>query len=113
MDGEVLHEWRRPYSTVWNEGAAVKRPQPDSHVYFRKAMINPNGDLLALYEGVGDTPYGYGLVKLDRNSEVIWSYLAHTHHDLDIRPDGRIYVLTRLRERAARGIWTARVTAAR
>jgi hypothetical protein len=94
MDGGVLHEWRRPYSTVWDESAAVRRPQPDSHVYFRKAMVYPNGDLLAVYEGVGDTPYGYGLVKLDRNSEVLWSYLAHTHHDLDIGPDGRIYVLT-------------------
>jgi hypothetical protein len=94
MDGEVLHEWRRPYSSVWEKGAAVKRPQPDSHVYFRKAMVYPNGDLLAVYEGVGDTPYGYGLVKLDRNSEVLWSYLAHTHHDLDIGPDGQIYVLT-------------------
>jgi Arylsulfotransferase (ASST) len=94
IDGEVLHEWRRPYSTVWHEGAAVQRPQPDSHVYFRKAMLYPNGDLLAVYEGAGDTPYGYGLVKLDRNSQVIWSYLAHTHHDLDIGPDGRIYVLT-------------------
>src|ERR687892_1528062 len=26
MDGEVLHEWHRPFSTVWNEKAAVKRP---------------------------------------------------------------------------------------
>ena len=94
MDGEVLHEWRRPYSTVWSPGAEVKRPQPDSHVYFRKAMVYPNGDLLAIYEGVGDTPYGYGLVKLDRDSEVLWSYLGHAHHDLDIGPDGRIYVLT-------------------
>ena len=94
MDGEVLHEWRRPYSTVWSPGAAVKRPQPDSHVYFRKAVVYPNGDLLAVYEGVGDTPFGYGVVKLDANSEVIWSYLAHAHHDLDVGPDGRIYILT-------------------
>jgi Arylsulfotransferase (ASST) len=94
MDGAVLHAWRRPFSTVWDDSARVRRPQPDSHVYFRKAEVYPNGDLLAIYEGVGDTPYGYGLVKLDRSSEVIWSYLAHTHHDVDIGPDGRIYVLT-------------------
>jgi Arylsulfotransferase (ASST) len=94
MNGEVLHEWRRPFSTVWDQSAQVRRPQPDSHVYFRKAVVYPNGDLLAIYEGVGDTPYGYGLVKLDRNSEVIWKYLAHTHHDVDVGPDGRIYVLT-------------------
>jgi hypothetical protein len=79
---------------VWDESAAVRRPQPDSHVYFRKAMAYPNGDLLAVYEGAGDTPYGYGVVKLDRVSNVIWRYLAHAHHDIDIGPDGRIYVLT-------------------
>lgn len=94
MDGTVLHEWRRPFSTVWNDGAAVKEPQPDPYVYFRKAVVYPNGDLLAVYEGVGDTPYGYGVVKLDRDSEVIWSYLGHAHHDIDVGPDGRIYALT-------------------
>ena len=94
MDGAVLHEWRRPFSTVWNESAQVRRPQADSHVYFRKAMVYPNGDLLAVYEGVGDTPYGYGLVKLDRDSEVVWTYWGRTHHDIDIGPDGRIYALT-------------------
>jgi Arylsulfotransferase (ASST) len=94
MDGKVLHEWRRPFSTVWNASAAVQRPQPDSYVYFRKAVVYPNGDLLVVYEGAGDTPYGYGVVKLDRNSEVIWSYLGFAHHDIDIGPDGRIYALT-------------------
>jgi len=34
------------------------------------------------------------MVKMDRDSNVIWSYLAHTHHDFDIAPDGRILVLT-------------------
>lgn len=94
MDGEVLHRWHRPFSAVWNEDAAVRQPQPDSHVFMRKAMVFPNGDLLAIYEGVGDTPYGYGLVKLDRDSNVIWSYLQSAHHDFDIAPDGSIVVLT-------------------
>jgi hypothetical protein len=94
MDGRVLHQWQRPYSTVWNKGASVRNPQPDSHIYFRDVFLYPNGDLLAVYEGVGDTPYGYGLVKLDRNSNVVWSYLANTHHVVNVGPDGRIYVLT-------------------
>src|SRR5215510_4103008 len=94
MRGNVLHEWRRPYSTVWNKTANVKKPQPDEYVYFRKVRMVGDGDLLAIYEGVGDTPYGYGMVKLDRNSNVIWTYFGNTHHDFDIGPDGRIYVLT-------------------
>src|SRR3546814_18741294 len=61
---------------------------------FRSAHVFPNGDLLALYVGVGDSPWGYGLVKMDKDSNVIWKYLAHTHHDFDVAPDGSIYVLT-------------------
>lgn len=94
MDGQVLHEWRRPFSTVWHEGAPIKQPQPDVRVYFKEARVYPNGDLVAVYEGNGDTPYGYGVVKLDRDSNLIWSYFGRAHHDLDIGPDGRIYTLT-------------------
>jgi hypothetical protein len=94
MDGQVLHSWRRPFSTVWHQTADGRRPQADAYVYFRKAVVYPNGDLLAVYEGAGDTPYGYGLIKLDRDSNVIWSYRGHAHHDVAIGPDGRIYALT-------------------
>src|SRR5690606_8124695 len=95
MDGTVLHTWRRPFSTVWQAGVGtLKKPQPDSHVYFRHAHVFPNGDFLGIYEGVGDTPYGYGLVKLDKDSNVVWTYPGRTHHQFDVGPDGRIYVLT-------------------
>lgn len=94
MDGQVVHEWRKPFSEIWNRNAAVRRPQPDSMIYMNKAHVFPNGDLLAIYTGASDTPWGYGLVKLDRNSNVVWSYLQRAHHDLDVSPDGRIFVLT-------------------
>jgi hypothetical protein len=94
MEGRVVHEWRRPYSEVWNEQAAVKRPQPDAMILMDKARLLPNGDLLAIYAAAGDTPWGYGMVKMDRDSKVVWSYLAHTHHDFDIAPDGRVLALT-------------------
>jgi len=93
MDGAVLHEWRRPYSTVWRRGVGPKSPKPDTHVWFHAAHVQPNGDLLAVYEAVGDTPYGYGLVKLDRDSNVLWSYFGGTHHDFDVSPDGLVYAL--------------------
>jgi hypothetical protein len=94
MDGRVVHEWRKPFSEIWDETAAVRRPRPDSMIYMNKAHVFPNGDLLAIYTAASDTPWGYGLVKLDRNSNVIWSYLQRAHHDLDVSPDGRIFVLT-------------------
>lgn len=94
MDGKVLHTWERPYSTVWEPGVGIPRPKPDTHVWFRKVVVYPNGDLLAVYEAVGDTPYGYGLVRLNRDSEVIWSYFGRAHHDVDVGSDGRVYALT-------------------
>jgi hypothetical protein len=94
MDGRVLHTWRQPFSTVWNTTSSIQKPQPDSHIFFRQALMYPNGDLLAVYEAVGDTPYGYGIVKLDKHSNILWRYLGRAHHDIDVGPDGRIYALT-------------------
>lgn len=94
MDGTVQHVWEKPYSSVWDESAAVREPVPDSQAYFNKAHVLPNGDLLAIYIGVGDSPYGYGMVKLDRSSGLIWKNLDHFHHDFAVAGDGRIYGLT-------------------
>jgi len=94
MDGTVVHQWHLPFSAVWDETAAVKEPRPDPYVFIENAHVFPNGDLLAAYIGLGDTPWGYGLVKMNRDSEVIWKYLAQVHHDFDVAEDGKIYVLT-------------------
>jgi hypothetical protein len=94
MRGEVVHEWHLPFSAVWGEGAAVRDPQPDGFICWRKAVLFPNGDLLAIYVAAGDSPWGYGIVKLDKDSNVIWKYLQQAHHDLDVAEDGRIYALT-------------------
>ena len=94
MTGEVVHEWQLPFSTVWDEGAAVQDPQPDSLIYLEKAHLLPNGDLLALYVAIGTSPWGLGLVRLNQDSEVVWKYLQQAHHDFDVGEDGRIYALT-------------------
>lgn len=95
MDGETLHEWELPYSAIWQEGeSAVSDPQPDELVFMRKAWAYPNGDLLAIYEAAGDSPYGYGMVRMDRDSNPIWTYLEHTHHGFDVAPDGHVLALT-------------------
>lgn len=94
MDGNRVHEWALRYSQIWRPGDFIKRPMADGFTYIEKAHLFPNGDLLALYTAIGDTPWGYGLVKMDANSRVIWKYAAHAHHDFDFDDDGNIYVLT-------------------
>jgi len=94
MEGDVIHEWHLPFSAIWDETAAAKKPWPDSFVIWDDIHLFPNGDLLAIYVGIGDTPWGYGLVKMDKDSQVVWKYLERAHHDLDIAGDGKIYLLT-------------------
>jgi hypothetical protein len=94
MEGNVVHRWQARFSQIWNETSPVKSPQRDPFFYWRKAQVLPNGDLLAIFVATGDTPWGYGMVKLDRDSRVLWSYLGQTHHDFDVAADGRIYALT-------------------
>lgn len=93
--GVVVHEWKLSYHEIWDaQSSSVRKPVAESHIYFRKAVLYPNGDLLAVYDGIGDTPHGYGLVRIDRDSKLIWKYLRNVHHDVDIAPDGRIFTLT-------------------
>ena len=94
MTGETVHEWQLPFSSVWDDSAAVRDPQPDDLVYVEKAQLLPDGDLLALYVAIGTSPWGMGLVRLSRDSEVVWKYLQQAHHDFDVGADGRIYALT-------------------
>ena len=70
MDGRPVHIWGPLFSAVWDP-SAVRRLQPDTHVYVEKTVLYPNGDLLAVYVAVGDTPWGYGLVKMDKDLRVL------------------------------------------
>lgn len=95
LHGRILHRWHRPFSEIWSKKASpVAKPQPDDHVYFRAAKMFPNGDLLVVIEGNGDTPYGYALAKLDKDSNLLWIRHLRAHHDFEVADDGRIYVLT-------------------
>ncbi len=93
MNGSVVHDWHLPFSEVWDETAAVGKPDSYSKISVRNTFLFPNGDLLAIYVGFG-TPWGQGIVKMNKDSELIWKYLEQVHHDLDVGEDGRIYVLT-------------------
>lgn len=91
MEGKLLHRWSRDSSTLWPEPQKQKRL--GAH-YFRRAYPFENGDILAIYEGLG-------LAKLDKHSEVIWATppphddAPVAHHDLEVQPNGDLVLLTR------------------
>lgn len=71
MDGKVLHSWKGPKTTGWQ------------HV-----TLLPNGDLLVLEKD-------RQLFRIDRDSNLLWTFEGRVHHDLDVQPDGTIWVLAR------------------
>ena len=93
MAGRGGHTWGVPFRSVWQADARVRQPLPDGRIFMRAVRMQPDGSLIAVFEAVGDTPYGYGLVKVDRDSRVVWTYLEHVHHDVDLAPDGRLVTL--------------------
>lgn len=94
MAGNAVHRWHLPFHEVWDETAVVQTIREPSDIQIRKAHMYPNGDLLAIYEAIGETPWGYGLVKMNKDGEVIWKFLEQAHHDVAVHEDGRVYVLT-------------------
>jgi hypothetical protein len=96
MRGEVVHEWHVPFSQLWPAPPHLKGRIDDAAVYFNDGHIYPNGDLLAVVEGpinLQNPSTGYGLVKLDKDSRVLWKYAEKCHHDVDVAEDGTIYAL--------------------
>jgi hypothetical protein len=87
MEGRVLHRWSRTFESVWPQLKVTKKVRKNGHMW-RRAHLYPDGDLLAIFEGIG-------LVRLDRASGVEWAFGENAHHDVDVGPEGRIYVLTR------------------
>jgi hypothetical protein len=94
MEGNVVHRWELPFREVWTDPPHVDRPVDASQILWNAVHLYPNGDLLASYSADGDTPHGYGLVKMTAESEVVWRFADRTHHDIEVGPEGDIYVLT-------------------
>jgi hypothetical protein len=93
MRGNAIHQWEMPFHRAWPDPSHVKNPLSDKQIHWFRCHLYGNGDLLAVYHADGDTPYGYGLVKLNKDSRLLWSYAGHAHHDLDVDADGTIYTL--------------------
>ncbi|MBD3368265.1 MAG: hypothetical protein GF405_08890, partial [Candidatus Eisenbacteria bacterium] len=89
MEGNILHRWEYAFIDAWRANPVNELPKNTKGAgFWRRAFLYENGDVLGIYDGMG-------LVKVDKDSRLIWSYLEGAHHDLEVAEDGRIYVLVR------------------
>jgi hypothetical protein len=93
MRGNVVHKWATSFSKVWATAPHLEKKVSDSLVCFFSCRLYPNGDLLVVFHGLELFPDGYGIARLDKDSNVIWRYSAKIHHDVDVGEDGTIYAL--------------------
>lgn len=84
--GKELHRWSCEFRQAFPE-YLLPGESADSE-FWRRAWLLSDGRVLAIFEGLG-------LVCVDRESRVLWTFAGQPHHDLDIGPDGSIFVLTR------------------
>ncbi len=84
MEGRTIHRWHLPYAEVWPD--SKKKTWFRGDRYWRRAHLFENGDVLAIFDGLG-------MIKVDKNSQLLWEYHGNTHHDLHVMPDGRILSL--------------------
>lgn len=87
MKGRLLHTWTLEY------GKAFKVPKKffewtPHQTSWRRVHVYPNGDLLAIFEGIG-------MVKLDADSNLLWKHGGRAHHDIFVDDDGLIHTLAR------------------
>ena len=75
MDGNLLHTWSRDTGKKWE------------HV-----ELLPTGELLVLNENPRR------LVRLDWDSDIVWTQDIDVHHDVDVAENGDIYVLSAAEE---------------
>ncbi len=86
MDGRELRRWALPLASAFPNLA--QRPHSERLDFWRRVRLLDDGSLLAIYEGLG-------MVKVDRASRLRWKRAGAFHHDLDVAPDGTIWVLDR------------------
>jgi len=101
MNGAVIHEWGMWIWEVWPRiSDLIKKikEDPDTQYFeplpnfWRMVHLFENGDLLAIYEGIG-------IIKIDKESNLIWDNRCRAHHSIFIHENGNIYTLTRSRVR--------------
>jgi hypothetical protein len=88
-DGEIRHTWSIKSVDPWKKNHPhLTSKKKKGHIH--GIHVYKNGDVIINVSFAG-TPYGTGLIKLDRNSNIQWVLNENTHHDVDVGEDGNIY----------------------
>lgn len=84
LEGARVHSWAVDYARL--QGVPPLR-HPTQRAW-RRVRLLPDGGLLALHEALV-------LLRLDRDSRLLWSVALGAHHDFDVDEAGNVHLLVR------------------
>lgn len=93
--GHVVHSWSFKYHDIFKDTSHIIAlgKLNNKYFYLRDFHLFDNGDIILMISAGGVTPWGMGFVKLDKNSNVIWTYTGYVNNDFEIGDDGILYTI--------------------
>ena len=88
MDGREVHAWNVDWFRVWPDADHLpneRTPKSKPGAAVHGAVILENGDLVFNYSKLG-------LVRLDRDGNVVWRLPYLTHHSIEVDENGNLWV---------------------
>lgn len=96
--GQLRHVWEYD-PRIWQDLTKVKTTPWKSQVFPVGVHLHEDGSLLANFQGKNTWPYGVGIAKFDKDSNLLWKKELLNHHWFSVAEDGRIYTAAmRIRE---------------
>jgi hypothetical protein len=86
MEGKVLHRWHYDFSSAWPH-ASYEKETEKQRFFWHHVHLFENGDLLAVFDRLG-------LIKIDKNSNLLWAWQGSYHHDVHLQADGTLWTLS-------------------
>ena len=85
MDAKLLKTWTADSKKAF-PGLVFDKKQETNEKILRRAHLLPDGGIVAMFEEIG-------LVRLDADSRLLWSWRARTHHDFFLADNGEIWTI--------------------
>ena len=93
--GEEIHKWHLDVEALWPDQKHLNtmRKVPFDYFTLRDLHVFPDGRIVVIVSLYGSTPWGAGLVMMDKDSNVLWAKDGNYYNDLHVDQAGNIYAL--------------------
>jgi hypothetical protein len=87
MEGRELQRWSHSFDSAFPDAEPLENARDKGRHHWRRAYLQPDGGLVAIFDG-------QGLIRIDRDSNLVWASRVRAHHAAQVMPDGTIIVLS-------------------